>query len=225
MRLPDPGGRPLLVTVIALVAIRFSVVYLDVPIARAMLLVPPWLHDLAEWVTRFGRSDLYLVPLLPVLLLLALASRKLAGEHRRAVARFWSWTTLFVWISIALPGLIGDLIKLLAGRPRPTTGSFENQPFTFDYAHQSFPSGHTAVAFGLAFSLALLWPRWRIPLYLFALAVAASRVILHAHYPADVLAAALVAWLTVAWLSRFFADRGIVFRCDASGRPVPQFPV
>jgi membrane-associated phospholipid phosphatase len=224
MRLFDPDRRPLLITVIVLAVIRLSVVYLDRPIARAMLAVPPWLHDLAEWMTRFGRSDLYLIPLLLILPLLLFASRTLAGEHRRSAARFWAWVTLFVGLSVALSGLLNDLVKLIAGRPRPTTGIFENQPFTFDYAYQSFPSGHTAVAFGLALSLGLLWPRWRIPLLLLALAVAASRLILHAHYPADVLGGALVGWVTVAGLSAFLADRGIVFRRDPSGRPVPQFP-
>ena len=100
----------------------------------------------------------------------------------------------------------------------------ENQPFTFDYAYQSFPSGHTAVAFGLALSLGLLWPRWRLPLFVFALAVGASRVILHSHYPADVLGGALVAWMTVTWLASSLADRNIVFHRDSAGRPVPRFP-
>ena len=224
MRLPDLASRPLIVTVITLAVIRFLAVYLDRPIAWAMLGVPPWLTDLAEWMTRFGRGDLYLVPLAVVLLLLLFASRVLAGERRRAAARFCAWVTLFVGLSVALSGLLNDVIKLIVGRPRPTTGPLENQPFTFDYAYQSFPSGHTAVAFGLALSLGLLWPRWRLPLLVFAFAVAASRVILHSHYPADVLGGALVAWMTVTWLTSFLADRNIVFRRDSAGRPVPRFP-
>jgi len=224
MRLPDLVSRPLIVTVITLAVIRFLAVYLDRPIALAMVGVPPWLTDLAEWMTRFGRGDLYLVPLAVVLLLLLFASRVLAGERRRAAARFCAWVTLFVGLSVALSGLLNDVIKLIVGRARPTTGPVENQPFTFDYAYQSFPSGHTAVAFGLALSLGLLWPRWRLPLFVFALAVAASRVILHSHYPADVLGGALVAWMTVTWLASFLADRNIVFHRDSAGRRVPRFP-
>ena len=123
---------------------------------------------------------------------------------------------------MALSGLLNDVVKLLAGRPRPTAGDAGSAPFTFDYAFQSFPSGHTAIAFALAFSLSLFWPRWRLPLLAFALAVAASRVIISAHYPADVIGGALVAWLTVAWLARFFADRRLVFQRDTEGRPVPR---
>jgi membrane-associated phospholipid phosphatase len=224
MRFPDPGKRPLLATAITLAVIRFSVVYLDRPIALAMRGVPPWLHDLAEWVTGFGRSDRYLIPLLLVILLLAFASRSLAGEHRRAGARFWVARASFVWLSIALSGLLNDVVKLIAGRHRPTMADPGSQPLTFDYAFQSFPSGHTAVAFALALSVGLLWPRWRLPLLVFALAVGASRVIISAHYPADVIGGALVAWLTVAWLARFFADRRLVFQRDAEGRPVPRMP-
>ncbi|HXU58425.1 MAG TPA: phosphatase PAP2 family protein [Verrucomicrobiae bacterium] len=222
MRFPDSGRRPLLATAITLAVIRFSVVYLDRPVAQAMRGVPPWLRDLAEWVTGFGRSDRYLIPLLLVILLLAFASRSLAGEHRRAAARFWAWRGAFVWLAMALSGLLNDVVKLLAGRPRPTAGDAGSAPFTFDYAFQSFPSGHTAIAFALAFSLSLFWPRWRLPLLAFALAVAASRVIISAHYPADVIGGALVAWLTVAWLARFFADRRLVFQPDSEGRPVPR---
>lgn len=222
MRFPDPARRPLLATVIALAVIRFSVVYLDRPVALAMLGVPPWLHSLADWVTGFGRSDRYLIPLLVVILLLALASRSLAGEGRRAAARFWAARASFVWLSIAFSGLLNDLVKLIAGRHRPTMADLGSQPLTFNYAYQSFPSGHTAVAFALALSVALLWPRWRFPLLAFALAVAASRVIISAHYPADVIGGALVAWLTVAWLARFFADRRLVFQRDSEGHPVPR---
>jgi membrane-associated phospholipid phosphatase len=222
MRFPDPGKRPLLATVITIAVIRFSVVYLDRPIAEAMRSLPLWLRDLAEWVTGFGRSDRYLIPLLLVILLLIYASRSLAGEHRRAGARFWAWRGGFVWLAMALSGLLNDVVKLLAGRPRPSAGDAGSAPFTFDYAFQSFPSGHTAIAFALAFSLGMFWPRWRLPLLAFALAVAVSRIILNAHYPADVIGGALVAWLTVAWLARFLADRRLVFQPDSEGRPVPR---
>ena len=57
-----------------------------------------------------------------------------------------------------------------------------------------------------------------------ALAVAASRIILRAHYAADVIGGALVAWLTVAWLARVFADRRSVFDRAGDGRTRVQSP-
>lgn len=221
---PDLPRRPILALALALAALRLSVVYLDHPLARLMGGAPAWLHRTAEWVTRLGRSDIYLVPLGFAVLLLALAASRLAGSDRRVVARFWAWTGGFIWLSIALSGIFNDLVKLIAGRPRPMVAGWGSRPFTFGYDFQSFPSGHSAVAFGLALSIGLIWPRWRAPLLCFASAVAASRVVLNAHYLADVLGGALVAWLTVAWLAHAFQRRGLVFERDRVGLLQPRFP-
>ena len=224
MRFPDLRGRPLLVSVAALAAIRFSIVYLDRPIARMLVDVPRWLTDLAEWVTGFGRSDRYLIPLAMAVLVLGLAARYRKDLQGRIAARLWAWTAGFVFLSIALSGLLNDVVKLIAGRPRPRIPALDNEPFTFGYDFQSFPSGHAAVAFGLALAVGLLWPRWRWPLLVFATAVAASRMILKAHYLGDVMGSALVAWLTVLWLSGYLADKGLVFCRGPDGNPVPRVP-
>jgi len=224
MRFPDLRDRPFLAAILALVAIRVSILWLDRPLAHVMSGAPPWLRDLAEWVTRLGRSDLYLVPLGVAILLILVASRYLEPAPRRATARSWAWVAGFVWLSVALSGLLIDVVKLIAGRPRPIMADAHSDPFTFGYAFQSFPSGHTTVAFGLALSLSLLWPRWRWPLILFAVAVAASRVILLSHYLGDTLGGALAAWLTVTWLANQFARRGLVFKRDERGRLVRRSP-
>jgi len=216
--------RPFLVTIITLAAIRVSVVYLDRPLSRLATGTPLWLHNVAEWVTQFGRSDLYLWPLGFAIILLVLAGRVLAGEARRRTARFWAWAGGFLWLSMALAGLLNDLVKLIAGRPRPMFGGLESHPLSFGYAFQSFPSGHAAVAFALAFSFSLLWPRARWPLIACAVAVAASRVILNVHFLGDVMGGALAGWLTVEWLWRRFLAGGLLFRRGADGAPVACFP-
>ncbi len=60
-------------------------------------------------------------------------------------------------------------------------------------AIQSFPSGHTATAVGLAFGLAWLYPRGRWLFAVFALLAAAQRIGSSAHYVSDTLAAAAMA--------------------------------
>jgi membrane-associated phospholipid phosphatase len=59
------------------------------------------------------------------------------------------------------------------------------------------PSGHTTTAFALAFSLSFLYPRLRPLWFAYALVLAASRVMVDAHYLSDVCAGALLGWLTV----------------------------
>lgn len=68
----------------------------------------------------------------------------------------------------------------------------------------SFPSGHSASAFGFTTGVAIELPQVGVPLYGLASAVAASRVYTGAHYPGDVLAgsaigAAIAAGSTRRW--------------------------
>jgi membrane-associated phospholipid phosphatase len=66
----------------------------------------------------------------------------------------------------------------------------------------SFPSSHTALAFSLATSLSIQYPKWYVimPSMLWAIGVGYSRMNLGVHYPSDVAAGAILgagsAWLT-----------------------------
>lgn len=119
---------------------------------------------------------------------------------------------------ICMPAVCGGAANLLKGtvnRERPH--SFENAEFipraveTFgavpgsfgESALQSFPSGHTATAVGLAIALSRLYPKgW--PLFTcYAALAAGQRVASGAHFVSDTLAGAAVAFLIAA----FIADR------------------
>lgn len=71
-------------------------------------------------------------------------------------------------------------------------------------SNASFPSGHAATAFSIAWVLALRWRRLFPLWFLLAATVAFSRMYLNRHYLSDVLAGAalgmLVAWLASRWL-------------------------
>jgi membrane-associated phospholipid phosphatase len=102
-------------------------------------------------------------------------------------------------ISFLLSGLIAQLLKFAFPMPRPKTllGNAHYAHFIDGYTHvgnASFPSGHTASAFGLATLLCLFSPdkKWGILYLLLAILVGYSRIYLGQHFLQDVLAGALI---------------------------------
>lgn len=97
-------------------------------------------------------------------------------------------------IALTLNSAIADTIKNFVQRPRPfITYSFIHN--LVDIHSSSFPSGHTAEVFSLAFGLAILFPksRWGLVLaWLWAFLVAYSRLVLGVHYPSDVVASIFI---------------------------------
>jgi len=147
-------------------------------------------------ITVLGSSTPYLVGL--AVLYPALRFCRRQTEAKRA---------LFVFAAIASSGLTVDLLKWVVARWRPKAFFADPAQYGFaffrtGYEHSSFPSGHAATAWALACALTLLFPRQRVLWIGAAALVAASRVIVGAHYPGDVLAGAWFGVLITLALSR-----------------------
>jgi len=214
-----PARRNLLFVVGALlVAIVASVLFIDRPLAAALAHREPGLTAVAENVTWLGKSTGYLIFFGAAFVVLAAIGWRAPSESARRMARAWSWAALYLFLALALSGIANDIIKLFVGRARPMIDLRDLRPFTFGYDYQSFPSGHAAIGFALALALGAMMPRLRWLFLIYAIAIAASRVILNAHHLGDVTASALVAVLTVYALTHFFASRHLVFELDGAGR-------
>jgi len=122
------------------------------------------------------------------------------------------WTRLPLLVTSSLgAGLLVDIAKLCVARTRPhsvddlASATFLSTfnglfpLFSAGSTGQSFPSGHTATAAGMAVALAFMFPRGRWLFFLMALGVGASRVIVHAHFPTDV-AAGFILGVIWAWM-------------------------
>jgi undecaprenyl-diphosphatase len=153
--------------------------------------LPPALISNFQIVTRFGKSDWILYPT-GIFLICAFLMNwgKLAARHRTL------WTRIqiaigFIFISVAGSGLIVTIVKRIIGRGRPVhfadAGIASFHPFS-DASWASFPSGHSTTIASFCTAIAILFPRMTVPAVLIALAVGASRVIVGAHYPSDVIA-------------------------------------
>jgi membrane-associated phospholipid phosphatase len=95
---------------------------------------------------------------------------------------------------IALSTVIMEGLKVSINRTRPGD-RYPGLIFPVDPAHgQSFPSGHTSLAFATATELTIQYKKWyvAVPAFLWAGSVGYSRLYLGKHYPSDVLGGAVV---------------------------------
>ena len=107
-----------------------------------------------------------------------------------------------------------NIVKTMIGRLRPrfflATGTYDFQPFNFDFGMNTFPSGHSQTVWALMIALALLYPRFTIPFLSFAAVVAASRVLVSAHYFSDVLMGSYLGVILTLYLYTRFIRKGLL---------------
>lgn len=189
--------------------------FADVPVAHRMAGLSPDLRGLASMVSALGDSG-YMLVSSGLLALAVVVVRRRGGPlaANRPVALLGE-RAAFVFATVAVSGLLAQLVKHVVGRARPklvdTLGPFHFDLFSIKASLASFPSGHTASAFGLALALGMMERRLAAPLLLAAAAVGAARVGLGAHFPSDVVAGACLGSLTTLALAASFARRAIAF--------------
>lgn len=101
-----------------------------------------------------------------------------------------------VLCSLVMAGVFVEVLKFVIGRARPIffdvfgmTGFF---PFTYEWAFNSMPSGHTALSFAGLVMLGMLMPRFKWLTWGLAILIAGSRIAIGAHWPSDVLLGAFI---------------------------------
>ena len=151
----------------------------------------PGLISFMEVVTFFG-STLFLIPAYAVLLTYFLIKRRFAYAIQVAIIAVSSTVLMF-------------LLKQVFHRQRPEF------PIIEGITSYSFPSGHALssfiffsvliyISFNATLKLALRWVS-AIFFFLFAVAIALSRIILRVHYPTDVIASFCLGtvWVTLSF--------------------------
>jgi len=220
-RWPAAGMVAIAVTVAVIVGSMFL---LDAAAIAWAKRLPHWLYDEADQITNFGQSGYFLYPLGLIFIgLAAAAALSPAGISRGAVAvlagRFG-----FLFVAIGIPSLFTTTVKRMIGRARPYVGShddpFAYAPFIWRADYASMPSGHATTAAAAAIAIGAIWPRLRAPMWLYALVIMTTRVIIAVHHPSDVLAGALVGVVGALLVRRWFAARRLVFFAHDL-RPLP----
>lgn len=175
----------------------------------------------ARAITDFGKDSYVLTALAAALIVMALAFPLWHGGARARLLRFAGHVE-YLFFAVALPVAFSEVIKYVVGRGRPFVGGkanpFNFAPFTGTEAYFSFPSAHSVTAFALALGVAAIWPRWRIPMFVYAVAIAASRLVMLAHHPSDVVGGAVLGLVGALAVRTWFAARQIGFEIAPDGR-------
>ena len=110
-----------------------------------------------------------------------------------------------IFLGTVAAGLSANVLKLMVARSRPRVIDFEGFSVWESFAGafplglggsgiQSFPSAHTASAFGFAVMMFWAFPRGRVAFFVLAMLTALQRVCASAHFPSDVCFGAAIGW-------------------------------
>jgi len=197
-----------LVTVMLVVV---SYLFIDQPIAAYCNTLNQSIVDTFQWITMLGVSTGYLICFFILFFFFRFYKRQQDYAKR----------SLFLFLSIALSGIVSIIVKAIVGRFRPTMLFEENlygvEFFRIGHEYNSFPSGHAVTVFALAMALSFLFPKYRFLFFCYALIVSISRVIINAHYIGDILAGAYIGVMTVFLLSWLFRHYALDKDCIAYG--------
>lgn len=211
----DPLHRTLLLAGIATaIAAAVLIQWVDIPVATFF-----YAHRESGWVaffaaiTDFANGAIWYSA---CLIGIGAAAFRHSGRAKqpnpvrlRHEVRAW----IFMAVSMASSGVLINAIKFAAGRQRPRflfgeEASSGFYPFGLTLADSSFPSGHTQSIWTAMLALSFLFPPLR-PLFLFiATIIALSRIVVGAHFLADVVASMFIAFAAVLLWRRWFMRDG-----------------
>jgi undecaprenyl-diphosphatase len=214
-RLPRIGPGAFVVFAVVLAVIIASMFLFDTKAIELARREPLWLHDFADEITNYGRSSTFLYPFGMVLLALAAALSPWLTKMSQGVLAALAVRFGFLFVAIGLPSLFATVIKRLIGRARPYVGGhddpFAYMPFIWKPEYASMPSGHATTAAAAAVAIGAVWPRVRAVMWIYALVIMASRILIFVHHPSDVLGGAVVGVIGALIVRRWFAARRLGF--------------
>ena len=217
-RLLPPTRRLALGVLAALTCVAAAMWLLDGRSLAFSKTLPLVVVDTFNEITDFGQSGWFLMPLAALILIAAIAATPAAGRIASLVVTSLAVRLEFLFLAIALPGLVVTIVKRLIGRVRPSDlGPFSYVPWSWRPDYASLPSGHGTTAVAAAIAIGALWPKARVPMWAFAVVIAVSRVVIQAHFASDVIAAAFVGAFGAILVRNWFAARRLAFTVDRDG--------
>jgi len=223
-RPPRVRATAVAAALLAIAAVIVAMFLFDTRASAWALNLPRWFVQPFQLITKLGLSGWFLYPLGIMLLALAAVMSPALPRFSQGVLAALGVRFGFLFLAIGAPGLFATIIKRLIGRARPLVGGHDDPffyvPFIWRPAYAAMPSGHAATAVSAAIAIGAIWPRTRWVMWLYALLIMLSRIVILAHHPSDVIAGALVGAVGALMVRRHFAARRLGF-CPRDLKPYP----
>jgi membrane-associated phospholipid phosphatase len=212
IRLLPPTLRLLVGGCAGVLFVALSMIALDERGVAFAAALPLWVVETFNEITDFGQSGWFLFPIGAFIVVAAALATPAAGRGSILVLTSLIVRLEFVFLAIALPGLFVTIVKRLIGRVRPSDlGPFAYMPWSWRPAYASLPSGHATTAVAAAIAIGAIWPKTRVPMWIYAGIIALSRVVIQAHFVSDVIAAGFVGGFGAILVRNWFAARRLAF--------------
>ncbi|MBV9967261.1 MAG: phosphatase PAP2 family protein [Alphaproteobacteria bacterium] len=201
--------------------------WIDRPLAAYFQAYRGAWRPLFEFIGPFGLALPYLIVSAIAFVTLRWGGNLPPFEDWAARMRDAARVPAFLFAAIAASGIAVDVLKVVVGRPRPKLlfagGDYEFSWIGLSADHWSFPSGHAATAAALAAALCYLWPQPVLLYVIGAVLIAASRVVMDAHYLSDVVMGGFIGVVVTRALATSFTCGRVPFRPrrHAAADPVP----
>lgn len=220
--LPKIGHRVQDMLAYAMLTMGLSVILLDVGSYNWINGLPGSYYVFFWTFTDLGQAHWWLVPSgLIGLFVLTLDWSRLTRRLTEALHLLFLQVA-YIFLVVAVSGIISVVLKWSLGRARPklspTSGPTHFDLFAFDSDFTSFPSGHATTVGAIAVALALLIPSWARMIFVLAFWLSASRIMVSAHYPSDVIGGTLLGAAISWYAARYLAGRRLLFSCDQNDR-------
>ncbi|MCR6734381.1 MAG: phosphatase PAP2 family protein [Afipia sp.] len=209
-----------------LTAIAITVLMFAADVAVIRLMPPrgtPGLWPIRHF-TDLAKSEYVMAVLAIVLIAVLLLMPRLSGVSRSVLVAF-GVRLQYLFFSVVVAVLISETVKYIVGRGRPFVGG-EANAFNFSHfagteAFSSLPSGHAVTAFALAFAVSSVWRKATLVMFVYAVLICLSRLVLLAHHPSDVVAGALTGVVGAMLVRYWFAARRLGFKIGRDGSIEP----
>ena len=215
-----PRAQVLTAALVSVAAVIVAMLVLDAWTASHARRLPAALLAAAGRFTDLGKSGWFLWPTGLVMLALAAFYSPAMPRFSRGVLAAWGLRVGFVFVAIGLPSLFATTFKHFIGRARPFVAGdnvWAYEPFSWAARYAGMPSGHTTTAFAALVAIGAIFPQARALMWIYAVLIALSRVVLTAHYPSDVIAGALVGAAGAYLVRNWFAARRLGFTVGLDG--------